>query len=408
MDVTRAYKFSIYPDVKRQKEIDERLVLAKEFYNLILEKTIRSYKDGNANISMAALNRFAKETEEDRKYLRLYSQTRCEIKFRILKAYKNFFGRVKEREKGKRIKAGFPRFKSIDRYKSIIYPQDNGAFSIEKSGKRGMLRISRIGRVRIELHRPIEGRIKTLTIKRDAGRYYAIFVATKEAGIPKMEDTNPVGIDVGLKTFAVLSDGTRITKPNFRKNAEKHIARWQRIVARRKRGSKRRQFAKERMSREYRIANNQTNDYLQKVTDKLVNSGYTSFAVEKLQIQNMVKNRKLAKTIHYASWNRFIHMLSYKAESAGMEVIEVNPQNTTMACSNCGSLKSMPLSKRVYYCEVCGLNEDRDINASINILKRGRAGRARTDAQGDFVRPHQEAVIEGLRTYPDGRGSLGL
>ncbi len=223
MDVTRAYKFSIYPDVKRQKEIDERLVLAKEFYNLILEKTIRSYKDGNANISMAALNRFAKETEEDRKYLRLYSQTRCEIKFRILKAYKNFFRGVKERKKGKRIKAGFPRFKSIDRYKSIIYPQDNGAFSIEKSGKRGMLRISRIGRVRIELHRPIEGRIKTLTIKRDAGRYYAIFVATKEAGIPKMEDTNPVGIDVGLKTFAVLPDGTRITKPNFRKNAEKHI-----------------------------------------------------------------------------------------------------------------------------------------------------------------------------------------
>ncbi len=101
MDIMRAYKFSIYPDAKRQREIDERLVLAKEFYNLLLEKTIKSYKEGNTAISMAVLNRSAKEIEKDRKYLLLYSQTRCEIKFRLLKAYQNFFRRIRERKAGK-------------------------------------------------------------------------------------------------------------------------------------------------------------------------------------------------------------------------------------------------------------------------------------------------------------------
>jgi putative transposase len=256
--------------------------------------------------------------------------------------------------------------------------------------------------MKIELHRQTEGQIKTLTIKKEAGKYYAIFSTIKDIEMLQMIDTNPIGIDVGLKTFAVLSDGTKITKPNFRKNQEKHIARWQRIVARRKKGSKRRQIAKDRMNKEYEIANNQTNDYLHKVTDKLINSGYTSFAVEKLQINNMVKNHRLAKSINYASWNRFFQLLSYKAESAGMEVTEVDPKNTSKMCSNCGNIQSMPLSKRIYFCEGCGLQEDRDINASMNILERAREGHSRSHVQGDHVRPQKEAMVEELKTYSEG------
>jgi putative transposase len=398
-DSMRAYRFRIYPDSKRQSEIDLQLTLSKEFYNLLLEKSIKSYKDGNRKVSMAILNKFAKEIEEDKKYLQIYSQTRCEIKYRILKAYQNFFRRVKGKKSGKHIKAGFPRFRSMDRYKSITYPQDNGSFYIEKERKTAMLRVSRIGRMKIELHRQMEGKTKTLTIKKEGGNYYAIFTAIKDAEIPKVGDINPVGVDVGLKTFAVLSDGTRITKPNFRKNQEKHIARWQRIVARRKKGSRRRQIAKERMNREYEVANSQTNDYLHKITDRLVNSGYTSFAVEKLQIQNMARNHRLAKAINYASWNRFFQFLSYKAESAGMKVTEVDPRNTSKACSNCGNIQAMPLSKRIYLCEGCGMQEDRDINASINILNRATAGLAGSHVQGDFVRPQQGAMVEELKTY---------
>ncbi len=363
MELARAYKFRIYPDTKRQEEVDERLILAQQLYNKILERSIAAYQNRNTKASMAQFNRFVKEIiNEDKRFLKLYSQTRCEIEYRTLKAYQNFFRRIKEGNK----KAGFPRFKSKDRYKSITYPQDNGSFSIRKD----RLRVSRIGTMRIEMHRKIEGTIKTLAIKREGRKYYAIFTAIKEAEIPKIKDINPVGIDVGLKTFAVLSDGTKIAKPNFRKNAEKHVTRWQRIFARRKKGSKRRQLAKDRLNKEYETANNQTNDYLHKITNKLVNSGYTSFAVEKLQIQNMVKDHRLAKSINYASWNKFFQLLSYKAESAGMKVIEVDPRNTSKTCSNCGNTQSMPLSKRIYFCKSCGLVEDRDINASINILNR--------------------------------------
>ena len=227
MELARAYKFRIYPDAKRQEEIDEKLILAQQFYNRILEKSIASYRNGKTKVSMAQFNRFVKEIiQEDKKYLRLYSQTRCEIEFRIFKAYRNFFRRVRE---GNR-KAGFPRFRSRDRYKSITYPQDNGSFSIRKD----RLRVSRIGTMRIEMHRKIEGTIKTLAIKREARNYYAIFTTVNNIVPPTIKDTNPIGIDMGLNSFIAMSDGTKIKKPKFARKNAKRIARWQRTIARRR------------------------------------------------------------------------------------------------------------------------------------------------------------------------------
>ncbi len=395
MELARSYKFRLYPDAKRQSEIDERLILAQKFYNKILEKSIASYQNGKTKVSMAQFNRFVKEIiQEDSQYLKLYSQTRCEIEYRLLKAYSNFFRRCKS-NKGKK---GFPRFRSRDRYDSLTYPQDNGSFSIEKN----RLRVSRIGTMGIELHRTIQGQIKTMTIKREAGDYYAIFTTIIEKKIPEVKDTSPVGIDVGLKTFAILSDATAITKPNFRKDSRKHIAHWQKVVARRVKGSNRRQKAKDKLNKEYQIANNQQNDYLHKITTQLVNLGYTSFAMEKLQVQNMVKNHHLAKSIQDASWSKFRQLLSYKAESAGMEVIEVNPKDTSKTCSNCGNIQEMPLSERVFLCVKCGMQKDRDYNASINILERAREGHSRSHAQGDMtsaVQQESKSRIDELRTY---------
>jgi putative transposase len=132
------------------------------------------------------------------------------------------------------------------------------------------------------------------------------------------------------------------------------------------------------------------------------NSGYTSIVAENLKVQNMVKNHRFAKSINYASWNRFIQMLSYKAESAGMKVIEADPKNTTKTCNNCGNTQSMPISKKIYYCEVCDLTEDRDINASINILHRATTlGQRGSHTQGDMASAVQQASksrIEELRT----------
>ncbi len=395
MELTRAYKFRIYPDATRQAEIDERLILAQQFYNKILEKSIASYKNGKTKVSMAQFNRFVKEIiQEDKRYLKLYSQTRCEIEFRLLKAYQNFFRRVKEGNK----KAGFPRFKSRDRYKSITYPQDNGSFSIRKD----RLRISRIGTMRIELHRKIEGAIKTLAIKREGRDYYAVFTAITDIKIPEVKNTNPIGIDLGLDSFVAMSDGTKIEKPKFMRQKRKKIAKWQKIVARRNKGSKRRENAKQRLQSAYTEATNQSDDYLHRLSDNLVDSGYTSFAVEDLHIQNMVKNHRLAGSIQDASWNRFIQLLSYKAESAGMKVIKVDARNTSKECSNCGNIQDMPLSERTYNCQRCGMSKDRDINASINILNRATTlGQRGSHAQGDMasaIQQESKSRIEELRT----------
>ncbi len=395
MELTRAYKFRIYPDATRQAEIDERLILAQQFYNKILEKSIASYKNGKTKVSMAQFNRFVKEIiQEDKRYLKLYSQTRCEIEFRLLKAYQNFFRRVKEGNK----KAGFPRFKSRDRYKSITYPQDNGSFSIRKD----RLRISRIGTMRIELHRKIEGAIKTLAIKREGRDYYAVFTTITDIKIPEVKNTNPIGIDLGLDSFVAMSDGTKIEKPKFMRQKRKKIAKWQKIVARRNKGSKRRENAKQRLQSAYTEATNQSDDYLHRLSDNLVDSGYTSFAVEDLHIQNMVKNHRLAGSIQDASWNRFIQLLSYKAESAGMKVIKVDARNTSKTCSNCGNIQDMPLSERTYNCQRCGMSRDRDINASINILHRATTlGQRGSHAQGDMasaIQHESESRIEELRT----------
>jgi putative transposase len=394
MELTRAYKFRIHPDAARQEEIDERLILAQQFYNKILEKSIASYQNGKTKVSMAQFNRFVKEIiQDDKRYLKLYSQTRCEIEFRLLKAYQNFFRKIKE---GNR-KAGFPRFKSRDRYRSITYPQDNGSFSIRK----GRLRVSRIGTMPIGLHRKIEGTIKTLAIKREGRNYYAVFTTINEIKIPEVKNTNPVGIDLGLDSFIAISDGTKIQKPKFMQQKRKKIARWQKIVARRNRGSKRREKAKMRLQETYEYSTNQSDDYLHKLSDALVNSGYTSFTVEDLHIQNMVKNHRLAGSIQDASWNRFIQLLSYKAESAGMKVIKVDARNTTRECSNCGNIRDMPLSVREYNCNGCGMQLDRDINASINILKRATLGQRGSHAQGEnrqYIPTGNANGLEELRT----------
>ncbi len=324
-----------------------------------------------------------------------------QIKYRVLKAYKSFFRRIKESKSGKKIKPGFPRFKSKDKYYSITYPQDNGSFIIIKKNKKQMLRISRIGGVQIEMQREIEGKIKTLTIKKNAGEYYAIFTTIKEIELPKIEDTNPVGIDMGLNSFIAMSDETKIEKLKFVKKAAKYITHWQRKIARRIKGSKRRERARLNLQRKWEHTTDQSNDFAHKLSNKLINSGYTSFAVEKLSIQNMVKNHRLAQSIYNASWNRFIQMLSYKAESAGMRVIKVDARNTTKKCSNCGNIQDMPLSIREYNCDRCGMQLDRDINASINILKRATLGQRESHAQGDMTSAVQQALkshVQELRT----------
>ena len=392
MQFKKAYRYRVYPDEKRQQLLKEELWLSHTFYNKLLERTIKEYmNDKKSKINRKIFNRYMKDiTQEDKRFLKIYSQTRQDIRDRLIKAYQNFFKRVQRRKKGEKIKVGFPRFRSIDKYKSFAYPQDNGSFHIEKN----MLRISRIGRMKIELHRQIQGTIKTLTIKKEANQYYAIFTTVQESEIPKIENTNPIGIDVGLTTFASFSDGATIRKPKFTTKNEKRLHRWERIKARRQKGSRNREKAKLRIQEIWQDTTNQNKDFIEKETTKLINSGYTSFVMEDLEIRNMVKNHKYARSIQEATWGMFRQILSCKAESAGMKVVPVPYQYTTQACSRCHNVKKgddkLTLKDRLYNCYVCGMVMDRDVNASINILNRATAGRAGSNASGDATSTIQQ------------------
>lgn len=393
---TRAYRFRIYPDIKRQKEIDEKLLLAQQFYNKLLEKSISPHNQSKTKISMAQFNKFKQEIiTENKDFLKLYSQTLCEIEYRLLKAYQNFFRRCKEGAG----KLGFAKFRSRDRYNSITYPQDNGSFSIEK----GRLRISRFsGRIQIENHRDRTGKIKTLTIKKEGGEYYAIFTTEREVEPPKPEvPVDAVGIDFGIHNFIATSDGQRLEKPQFMRKAQKKIALWQRRMERRtKRGknrklagtqSKRREKAKEKLNEAYSRSTRQNEDYMHKLSDNLVRkSGYNLFIAEDLRIQNMIQNHHLARSIANCAWGGFRMFTEYKSHEEGKHFMLVPAENSTQECSACGNVKKgkdkLSLKDRIYDCQLCGLTLDRDVNAARVILKRGLATfglKGSNNAQGD-------------------------
>ena len=216
---------------------------------------------------------------------------------------------------------------------------------------------------------------------------------------------------MGLTTFAAFSDGTKLDKPKYARKKEKKIAHWQRVIARKDETAKRQKrdnYTKNRRKAVIRLqdawaeVNNQNNDFIQKETTKMINSGnYTSFKMEALRLQNMMKNHCLARSIGEASWSNFRQILSYKAESAGMKVNLVNPADTTQECSNCHNVKKgkekLALDDRIYNCHACGMIMDRDLNASkvINyrpILEKARAGHARRNAFGGVTSTFQKGM----------------
>jgi putative transposase len=247
----------------------------------------------------------------------------------------------------------------------MTYPQSG--FKVEDC----RLSLSKIGDIRIRLHREIQGQIKTLTVKRmPSGKWYACFSCVVEAQ-PREKPFEDVGIDVGLYSYAVLSDGSRIKNPRFYRKEEKRLGLLQRGLSRKVRGSRNWVKAKTRVARLHEKIGNRRTDFLHKASRKIADA-YETVYVEDLRITNMVRNHCLAKSISDAGWGRFIGMIAYKAESAGGQLIRVNPRNTTQECFRCRQQVKKTLSERIHVCPHCGLVMSRDHNAALNILARGR------------------------------------
>jgi len=364
----RAYKFRIYPKADEIARLERMLYLCRRLYNAELEQRILAYRIQRKNVSYREqrdeLPEIKKELPE---YNEVYSQVLQNTTERVDKSFDNFFNRIEMKKKGTKIKVGFPRFKSSNRYTSITYPQNvNSAFVIMPNGK---LKLSKVGNIRIFNHRKIEGKIKTCTIKKYSDKeWYAIFIV-ELPDKPKKVPKTIVGIDVGLKHLAALSTGEVIEPPKFLLKSEERIKHWQREVSKKKKGSGKRKKYIRILAKAHRRVECQRDDFLHKLSRDLVNK-YDVIVYEDLQINNMLKNHCLAKSISDASWGKLMRYTNYKAESAGGSVIKVNPNGTSQICSKCGNWVKKSLSERFHHCPKCGFKSDRDLNASYNILNR--------------------------------------
>jgi putative transposase len=239
--------------------------------------------------------------------------------------------------------------------------------------------------VPIVLHRVPKGKIKTLTIKQNkAGQWFATFACEVETPSIKHPSAQKIGLDMGLESYAVLSNGEFIDNPRYIIKAEKRLKLLQRRLSRKKRGSARRK-ARFRLAKQHIKVANQRADFLHKLSHRIAKS-FSFIAIEDLNVKSMLNNHWLAKGITDASWNSFAQMLSYKAVTCGGQLVKVNPRNTSKTCSKCGTIAEMPLSKREFLCPSCGFACHRDLNASFNILMVSQDLR-KPNACGEVVRP---------------------
>jgi putative transposase len=263
---------------------------------------------------------------------------------------------------------GYPRFKARDRYTSILFPSHGDG--IRLTGDR--LRVQHVGTVRVKLHRPTEGKIKTLALKEDAGKWYLV-VSCDLGDVPVPTHCGPaVGIDMGLESFLTTSEGERVENPRYLKTALPALRRANRAVSRKTKGGANRRKAVARLRRAHRRVGNLRREHQFQVAHRLT-SRYGLIAVEGLNVDTMLKNHRLARSIADAGWSGFVGILAHKAEKAGARVVEVDPRGTSQACFGCGVVVPKTLSVRWHECPDCGLSLHRDHNAALNILRRGLA-----------------------------------
>jgi len=231
---------------------------------------------------------------------------------------------------------------------------------------RTSLYASKIGDIPIVLHRPIEGNIRTLTVRRSStGKWYARFSVEYEPS-PVQQNDGEIGVDVGLESFATLSNGEKIENPRFFHTDEKALAKAQRKLSKTEKGTPERKKARKVVARIHERIANRRLDFAHQTSRQLVDR-FGTIVFEDLNITNMQKNPHLAKSIADVAWNQF------KAEEAGSRVILVNPRNTSQQCSRCGMIVAKTLSDRVHSCPQCGLAMDRDQNAGVQHYEIGAA-----------------------------------
>lgn len=334
----------------------------RHLYNRALAERKDAWKQEQRSVRYEDQSAQLKPDRTTNPYLAQTNFSSCQATLRRLKkTFEAFFRRVARGEK-----AGYPRFKGRDRFDTVEYPSYGDGCKIK--GDRAYFQ--HIGDVRIVLHRPIEGTIKTLSFTRRADDWYLIVSCDLGDPEPVQHDGPAVGIDVGLEKFATLSTGEFIANPRFFRTDEQALARAQRRMAKHAKGTPERQYHKRIVRRIHERITNRRKDFAHKLSRRLV-SAFGLIVFEDLTITRMIKNHALAKSIADAAWNQLISYTQYKAEDAGLVCIQIDPRGTSQRCSACSAVVRKDLSIRVHQCPSCGLEIDRDLNAALNIVGVG-------------------------------------
>ena len=368
-----SYKYRIYPNQKQIEKLEEVFGFCRFLYNKALEERIDFYRKTGKSLSynsQAAELPPIKEIYQDQTDS-IYSQTLQSTLKQLDSAYKGFFRRVKAGSG----KAGFPRFKNKDRFRSILFPQSNlNGFGIKQLANSNVKIYGIPGEISVEFHRPIEGVCKNVRLVKQANNYYLVASCDNVPLniLPKTDKT--IAIDMGISNFITTDDGTSFHHPRPYKTAKEKLAYFSRKLALKQRDSNNRYKVKKLLAKTYEHTVNIRNDFQHKLANELIKENDT-IIIEKLNVKGMLESKGFEVNkgnIQDASWSSFAAKLSYKAERAGRKLIEVNPANTSKMCSKCGNIKEhMTLVDRTYHCEACGFDANRDHNAALNIKKLG-------------------------------------
>jgi putative transposase len=358
-----SYKYRAYPDATTEVRLNTALDTCRWLYNKLLEECNTAREGGLSPTMRGTQARIVTLKDENPSLKCVYSKVLQMVNYTL---WSNIAALSQTKKRGRKI--GKLRFKSAFRYRTLNYNQSG--FKIDR--EHSTITFSKIGTLPFNMHRAYTGKVKGVLITRSGDGWYVIVQAEQEVSTSKREGRS-VGIDVGLSSFAVDSDGAVIENPRFYEQSLGKIKKIQQSIARKKRFSQNWKKAKKRLEKVYDHVTNQKKDFLHKLSCQYVDT-YATICVEDLNIKGLKEKSNstgLHRSIHDASWGRFYSYLSYKAESAGTNLIKVDPRNTSQICSNCGSIVKKTLSERVHECPYCGFVADRDYNAAVNIHRVG-------------------------------------